>query len=71
MEFQPDYLVSWDFSDKDYPSVIISKLYSDGKSAHLSVDVLEQFQTKIGVCSLRQLISEFEHNRRTDNGCFD
>ena len=60
MLFQPDYIIAWDFSDKDCPRIGISRIYSDGKSMHLSVDVLESFTTETGVCSIRQLVEEYE-----------
>lgn len=70
MLFQPDYIIAWDFSDKDAPAVGISKLYSDGKSMHLMVDVLDTFHTETGVVSVRQLVEEFErreHGKHSEN----
>lgn len=64
MLFQPDCIIAWDFSDKDCPAVGISRIYSDGKSMHLSVDVLGTFHTETGVCSIRQLVEEFERRNR-------
>lgn len=67
MEFQTDYLISWDVSDKDLPVISISRLRTEGKSVHLMVDVLDTFHSTIGVCSLRQIIEEFERKQRESN----
>lgn len=63
MLFQPDYIIGWDFSNKDCPRVGVSRLYSDGKSMHMLVDVLELFTTETGVCSVNQLVEEFERRK--------
>ena len=59
MLFQPDYIISWDVSDQDNPTVNISKLYSDGKHIHLQIDVLGVYHDKCGVVSIQQLLNEF------------
>lgn len=69
MLFQPDLIIAWDFSDKDFPCVGISRVYADGKSMHLNVDVLELFNTETGVCSVQQLMTEFERRKNDVQGC--
>lgn len=65
MLFQPDYIIAWDVSDHDAPTVNISKVYASGKCIHLQIDVLGVFHENCGVVSLRQLLDEFEG--RADN----
>lgn len=70
MLFQPDYIIGWDFSDKDCPRIGITRICSDGKSMHLRADVFEMFTTETGVCSINQLVEEFErrnHGKRNEN----
>lgn len=64
MQFQTDYIISWDFSDKDCPVVNISRLRAGEKSMHLECDVLSVEHEKCGVVSLRQLIEAFEAEKR-------
>lgn len=65
MEFQTDFICAWDFGDKDYPCVIISRMRADG--TRLTVDVLDQLHTKSGICSIRQLLAEFGAMGRADD----
>ena len=64
MLFQTDYLIAWDFSEKGMPTVKISRLSSDKKSIHLTMDVLGVVHENCGVVSLRQIIENFEAEQR-------
>lgn len=64
MQFQTDYIIAWDFSDKDFPAVNISRLRAGEKSMHIEVDVLSVEHEKCGVVSLWQLIEAFEAEQR-------
>ena len=59
MEFQTDYLIAWDFNDKDFPCVTVSRMSAGRNVTNLVVDMLDQFHTRSGICSLQQLLSEF------------
>lgn len=61
MLYQPDIIIAWDFSDKDCPAVGISRTYAKGM--HVNVDVLDVFHTETGVCSVNQLMAEFERRQ--------
>ena len=59
--FETDYLISWDFNDKDSSCITICVIYQDGKNGTNVVG--EQIGTsykKSGVVSLRQLVADFE-----------
>lgn len=60
MLFLDDFILSWDFSDKDCPCVNISRLRSDKKGVRLEVDVIGSSYEKCGVVSVRQLLSKYE-----------
>lgn len=64
MQFQPDYIISWDFSNKDLPVVSVSRLRSDEKATNLIIDVLDMSYDTTGVCSVRQLVEKFEQKER-------
>ena len=59
--FETDYLISWDFNDKDCPCVNISIMHIDEKDGtRIVADVLGSSYNKSGVVSLRQLVADFE-----------
>ena len=64
MEFQPDYLISWDFSDAEHPTISVSRLRAEHKSTTISVDPIDRFCSITGVCSLRQIVEEFERKEK-------
>lgn len=65
MMFQPDIVISWDVSDKDYPVISITRLRSDGKATRLECDVLEvSHGERCGIVSVRQLLERFDAERR-------
>ena len=68
MEFQTDFIVSWDISDKDFPCVQISRLRSDGKATRLVLDVIGNSNAKCGVVSVRQLLAEFDATKSAAGG---
>ena len=68
MMYQPDYIVTWDFSKEDMPVVSISCVRSNEKATCLEMDVLGSFYgEKCGVVSVRQLIEKFDAERRMKN----
>jgi len=65
MLFLDDFILSWDFSEKDCPCVTVSRLRSGGKGTRLEVDVLGSSYEKCGVVSVRQLLSKYEAEQGT------
>lgn len=55
-QFQPDYLISWDFSDKDFPCVTVVCLEKEKDTPRVVARFLGSFRLKTGVVSLRQLL---------------
>lgn len=55
-QFQPDYLISWDFSDKDFPCVTVVCLEKEKDTPRVVARFLGDFHIKTGVVSLRQLL---------------
>lgn len=70
MMYQTDYVIAWDFSDKDAPAVCISKVYAD--KMHLMCDEIFISNAKCGVVSVQQLLADFASKDRVcmmaDNG---
>ena len=61
MTFQPDILISWDISEKDIPTIIITSLEYDSKLKHIVADVLcriDASELNSGVISINQLIAK-------------
>lgn len=59
--FETDYLISWDFNDKDCPCVNIAVMHIDEKDGtRIVADALGSSYKKSGVVSLRQLVADFE-----------
>lgn len=63
-EFQTDFIISWDFREKDMPAVLIARLSAEEKATHLIFDALETFYTECGVASVRQVLEEYEARQR-------
>lgn len=55
-QFQPDYLISWDFSDPNFPCVGIVMLEKDKANTHIVGKIIGDSHEKTGVISLRQAI---------------
>jgi hypothetical protein len=55
-QFQPDSLISWDFSDKDFPCVTVVCLEKEKDTPRVVARFLGDFHIKTGVVSLRQLL---------------
>ena len=55
-QYMPDYIISWDFSDKDSPCVSVSCIEKDKDRAFLTARFLGNSYEKTGVVSLRQLL---------------
>lgn len=70
--FETDYLISWDFNDKDCPCVNIAVMHIDEKDGtRIVADVLGSSYKKSGVVSLRQLIADFEAKIHGQKDKFD
>ena len=63
-QYQPDYLISWDFSSKDLPCVAISRIRKDG--ATIVADIIGRTHDNAGCVSLRQVLDEFENRQREE-----
>jgi len=60
MEFLPDYIITWDFSeDSECPRIRVAKMYSDKKAMQIICDVIGSSEQKKGIVSLRQLLETF------------
>ena len=65
--FETDYLISWDFNDKDCPCVNIAVMHIDEKDGtKIVADVLGSSYKKSGVVSLRQLLEDYEAKRNNN-----
>ena len=65
--FETDYLISWDFNDKDCPCVNIAVMHIDEKDGtRIVADVLGSSYNKSGVVSLRQLLADYEAKRNNN-----
>lgn len=65
-DFETDYLISWDFSENDYPCVTVSELSKDEKSNKVIGTVLGISYRRSGVISLRQVLSEYDRRKIAD-----
>lgn len=63
-QYQPDYLISWDFSNKDLPCVVISRLRKDG--ATIVADIIGRTHDNTGCVSLRQVLEDYENRQREE-----
>ena len=61
-QFQTDYTISWDFSDKDLPCVAVAKLKKDG--ATIVAEFIGRSHEKVGCVSLRQVLEDYEAEER-------
>ena len=64
LQFQPDYLISWDFSDKDLPVVTVCRMRKDG--THVVADYMGQSISSSGCFSLRQVLEDYESRQREE-----
>lgn len=65
--FEADYLISWNFKDKDCPCVNISVMHIDEKDGtRIVADVLGSSYKKSGVVSLRQLVADYDAKRNNN-----
>lgn len=62
--FNNDYLFSWDFSDKDWPTVTVSRLKVEPNSINITVDVIGTYVGKTGVMSLQQLLAKWDRENK-------
>ena len=60
--FQDDYLISWDFSDHDFPCITIMKLERD--KAHVLSHLIGISHDKSGIVSLQQLLANNYYNKQ-------
>lgn len=66
VQLQPDYLISWDFSDEDGSTIAITRIEKDEKGTQATATVLGFSRKKCGVVSLNQIISQFEYEKRAE-----
>ena len=62
--FQTDYLISWDFSDKDLPVVVLCRMRQDG--ANVTADYIGRSHESAGCFSLRQVLEDYEARQREE-----
>lgn len=61
MTFQPDIIISWDISEKDNPTLIISLLEYDPKVKHIVAEVLYRIdasELNAGSISINQILAK-------------
>lgn len=63
-QFQPDYLISWDFSDKDLPCIAVSRMRKEG--ATVVADLIGRSHESAGCVSLRQILEDYEARQREE-----
>lgn len=70
--FQPDYLISWDFSDHDHPCVSVVCVERDKDKPKVVARFLGRSFEQSGIISLRQLLEyrdaedRWEEKKRAD-----
>ena len=62
--FEIDYIIGWDFSDKDLPAVYVTRLRRDG--CQVLAEVIGGAHTKVGCISLRQVLEDYETCQREE-----
>jgi hypothetical protein len=65
-QFQTDYIISWDVSDKDHPRIVISELRRDKPGSWLEVELLGTSYDKTGAVSLHQLLEQHDALKRAE-----
>ena len=65
MQFGTDYIISWDISDKDFPTIRVEKLSADKN--YLKIDMLGISHEQSGVVALRQLLEEENNGGKVSN----
>lgn len=65
MNFETDYIISWDISENDFPTISVAKLKAEKN--RLIIEQLGISREQSGVISLRQLLEEAEAKRRADS----
>lgn len=58
MKFETDYIISWDISDKYFPTILIARIGAEKDK--FVFDVLAMLHEKNGIVSLSDLIAEAE-----------
>ena len=65
-QFQTDYIISWDVSDKDCPCLSVAMLRRDEKGSRLEIEFLGNSYDKTGAVSLRQLLEQHFNLKRAE-----
>lgn len=63
-QYRTDYIVSWDISDSDFPVITVSQIRREGAS--VVGEVIGFTHEKSGSISIRQVIEEYEENKRRE-----
>ena len=58
MKFETDYIITWDISDKDFPTITVGRLREE--NGKILFDILGITHEKSGAVSLLQLLAEDE-----------
>lgn len=62
--YKTDYLICWDFSDKDLPCVAVSKVKREG--ATIVAEVIGRSHEKTGCVSVLQILEDYETRQREE-----
>lgn len=65
-QFEKDYIISWDVSDKDHPCIAVAVLQRSEDGRSLETEVLGNTFEKTGVISLRQLLEQHSALKRAE-----
>lgn len=65
LQFQTDYIISWDFSKDDAPCVAVGQLRRNEENK-LIMDLIGTNFEKAGCISLRQAIENYEEEKRRE-----
>lgn len=64
-QFQDDYIISWDFSNKDFPCVTVSVIHKEkGNGARVNCTLLGASHSETGVISLQQALNVYWERER-------
>lgn len=65
-QFQPDYIISWDFSYKDAPCVSVCRLERGETGTRIEAKIIGSSYKTSGCVSLRQVIEDCERREREE-----
>ena len=65
-QFETDYIITWDVSDKDHPCIAVSVLHRNETGSGLMCEVLGNCFERTGTVSLLQLLEQHRALKRAE-----